>query len=531
MSSLITSFKPASKIPTQISHKTSSEIKGNVNLSKKSGLYTDVVPNNRNNVSFKRHSARIVSNGSKISKKEDRCTTATYSPFQKVAKRKPPSDRYISRPCLKSGLIKLNLNTREVEPDSYIGHTTSTQHSDTNLSCKSIPDTNVRYKASIAKACGYDITETRILQFQPPAPQSSRSIDYKYSLMGQYCSTRIDLPCVANKKRRISRYPFRILDAPGIIDDYYLNLLSWSRENQIAIALENSVYIWDATTSKTLGLIENPLTNSYISSLRWSQDGGLLSIANCDGDIQIWDVGVRKKLRTMKGHTTRVGSMSWNKHILSSGARDGSIWNHDVRIPEHKISELNHHHSEICGLEWREDGGQLASGGNDNVVNIWDNRNFDLPQISKNTHTAAVKALSWSPRQNNLLATGGGTGDSNIHFWNTATGSRINSINTGSQVTSIRWSTEYQEFASTHGYPDNKLMVWSYPSMLKIFETVAHDSRVLHSSLSPDGSVLSTLAAEENLKFWKLFENKNKRKVMRGRNDGVNGEIATTSLR
>ena len=49
-------------------------------------------------------------------------------------------------------------------------------------------------------------------------------------------------------------------------------------------------------------------------------------------------------------------------------------------------------------------------------------------------HQAAVKALAWCPFQSNLLATGGGTADRTIRFWNTCTGAQLNSIDTGSQV-------------------------------------------------------------------------------------------------
>jgi WD40 repeat protein len=34
-------------------------------------------------------------------------------------------------------------------------------------------------------------------------------------------------------------------------------------------------------------------------------------------------------------------------------------------------------------------------------------------------HTAAVKALAWSPHKNSLLATGGGSTDKTIKLWDT----------------------------------------------------------------------------------------------------------------
>lgn len=45
-----------------------------------------------------------------------------------------------------------------------------------------------------------------------------------------------------------------------------------------------------------------------------------------------------------------------------------------------------------------------------------------------------MKALAWSPHQHGLLASGGGTADQHIRFWNTSSGAELTSVNTGSQV-------------------------------------------------------------------------------------------------
>ena len=47
------------------------------------------------------------------------------------------------------------------------------------------------------------------------------------------------------------------------------------------------------------------------------------------------------------------------------------------------------------------------------------------------------QALDWCPFQRNLLATGGGTADRHIRFWNAATGTCLNSVDTKSQVRPI----------------------------------------------------------------------------------------------
>ncbi len=119
--------------------------------------------------------------------------------------------------------------------------------------------------------------------------------------------------------------------------------------------------------------------------------------------------------------------------------------------------------------------------------------------------------MSWCPWQLNLLATGGGKQDHMIHFWNTSTGAKLNSIDTGSQVTSIQWSIQYKEFISSHGFPNNQLSVWSYPSLNKIADLPGHDARILNTCLSPDGEMVASSSSDENLKFWKVFEKKKKK--------------------
>ncbi|KAH0555742.1 Glycosylated integral ER membrane protein [Trichoglossum hirsutum] len=359
------------------------------------------------------------------------------------------------------------------------------------------------YQSSLASACGVSLN-TRILAFKPAPPEQTKPID----LRSQY--NRPLKPASATSaqfRRRVLSAPERVLDAPGLVDDYYLNLLDWSSGNQVAIGLERSVYVWSAESGTVNCLLETS-PDTYVSSVKWSGDGAYVGVGLGTGEVQIWDVEEGTKLRSMHGHDSRVGVMGWSKHLLSTGSRSGLVFNHDVRIAQHKVAELVSHQSEVCGLEWRSDGAQLATGGNDNLVCIWDARSLTSPKYTKTNHRAAVKALSWCPWQLNLLATGGGSYDRHIHFWNSTTGARTNSIDTGSQVTSLRWSTHYREIVSSSGFPDNSLSIWSYPTLVRNVEIPAHETRVLHSCLSPDGQMLATAAADESLKFWKLFEKK-----------------------
>jgi cell division cycle 20-like protein 1, cofactor of APC complex len=102
------------------------------------------------------------------------------------------------------------------------------------------------------------------------------------------------------------------------------------------------------------------------------------------------------------------------------------------------VQELLGHKQEVCGLKWSFDERLLASGGNDNMLQVWAPQHSGSkdtePRWAFSDHLAAVKAVAWSPHQAGLLASGGGTADRHIRFWNTQTGAALHRMNAGSQV-------------------------------------------------------------------------------------------------
>lgn len=75
---------------------------------------------------------------------------------------------------------------------------------------------------------------------------------------------------------------------------------------------------------------------------------------------------------------------------------------------------------------------------------VWNSSSL-LPVQQYSDHLAAVKAIAWSPHQHGLLASGGGTADRCLRFWNTLTGQALQSTDTGSQVCNLAWSKHANE--------------------------------------------------------------------------------------
>ena len=372
--------------------------------------------------------------------------------------------------------------------------------------------------------------------------------------------------------RKISSEPERILDAPNLNDNYFYNPIDWGSKNILSVCLGPYDYLWNYNNLETNLLSKNINGIEYCTS-NFMENGICIALGLDNGDIELWDIEKKIKIRNLNGHEMRVGTLAWNGYNLFSGSKDTTILGHDVRIKNNVIMKLAKGHTkEICNIKWNQDFKYLASGGNDNLVCLWDirgkfnnnknsiwdvlnsqsddesedesenenilnnsdkdiimkdenntNVNLNLNRIHKtkskkldeniiepflilNKHKGPVRALQWSPYNNNILATGGGKKDNTIKFFNADTKSVISEYNTGSPVCQILWNKYEKEIISSQGNNKNQICLWSYPKMNKIAELNGHLNRALYLAMSPDGCTLVSGSADETLRFWNINE-------------------------
>ena len=83
--------------------------------------------------------------------------------------------------------------------------------------------------------------------------------------------------------RKIARSPFKVLDAPALQDDFYLNLVDWSSHNVLAVGLGTCVYLWSACTSRVTKLCDLGPGDS-VCSVAWTQRGTYLAVGTNQGE-------------------------------------------------------------------------------------------------------------------------------------------------------------------------------------------------------------------------------------------------------
>lgn len=70
--------------------------------------------------------------------------------------------------------------------------------------------------------------------------------------------------------RAVSKVPYKVLDAPELADDFYLNLVDWGSSNILGVGLGRCVYMWNSGTGKVTKLCDLG-TDDSVTSVSWIQ--------------------------------------------------------------------------------------------------------------------------------------------------------------------------------------------------------------------------------------------------------------------
>ncbi len=260
---------------------------------------------------------------------DEKAQTPAETPVQKEYKR-----RMLSSLCN----IPLDMLDEDAQPRGIL-----------NFGGGAMSDTNENNPSS----CGRSPWRTNRLRLEDPYSHDSMRVLQQFESIDDRFSSAIRSADVVNRK--IPSQPCRILDAPDLVDDYYLNLISWSADNILAVALAHCVYLWNAGSGEIQHLTTVDGDDDYVTSVSWCTIQGqskYLAIGTNSHKVQLWDTQASRLVRTLRGHSGRVASMAWNQHWLSSGGRDSMIIQNDVRSANHVVARYKAHEQEVCGLKW-----------------------------------------------------------------------------------------------------------------------------------------------------------------------------------
>lgn len=308
----------------------------------------------------------------------------------------------------------------------------------------------------------------------------------------------------------------KVLEAPGLLDDYYLHLLSWSKDDIICVCLSQNIYLYNNKNGNIIFLNEKDKEFMNISSCLFLDDPEKLIIGYPNGMMYLYDIVKHNKISDFQYHTERVGvldSLYNNPYIFFSGSKDRTICLCDIRNNNYKpIRIYNGNYQEICGLKVSKSSNLFASGSNDNRILIYSFEYKKAIHCFNNAHLSAVRALDWSSCKYNYLASGGGAQDRCIKFWNCSSMKFEFKVETDSQICNLAFGNKSNQLVTTHGYNDNKLNIWelqnNWDGIVLKDSFTAHQDRVLYMANSYNNRSIVTGSGDETIRIWNVFDYK-----------------------
>ena len=153
-----------------------------------------------------------------------------------------------------------------------------------------------------------DHMNSKILAFKSKAPAPPSGMENAAREM--YSSTHIGVLKGGKKQfRHIPQAPERSLDAQELVDDYYLNLIDWSSQNSIAVALGCTVYLWNAGTGAIDQLMQTDVENEeedYVTSVNWAPDGKHIAVGT-NNDLGRIESEESENVERPRGESWRFG--------------------------------------------------------------------------------------------------------------------------------------------------------------------------------------------------------------------------------
>jgi WD40 repeat protein len=126
--------------------------------------------------------------------------------------------------------------------------------------------------------------------------------------------------------------PFKVLDAPDLSDNFYYSVLSWSKQNIIALGLQNAIYGYSPDDNSVNSYIE---AFEDVTCVQHTIDGTGLAYALNNGSIEVMDLSNQKSIYLSSNHSERVGVLTFYEdfgpHVFVSGSKDKTIVFHDLR--------------------------------------------------------------------------------------------------------------------------------------------------------------------------------------------------------
>lgn len=161
-------------------------------------------------------------------------------------------------------------------------------------------------------------------------------------------------------------------------------------------------------TAITLSPIGQAMLGDYIHGVAFAPGGGRFAACSASGQVAVWEACSLSPVCELQGHQQSALTLAWHpkRQELASGGQDGvvRVWNTDTGN-ERAVFPVGANGSWVEHLAWSPDGRFLAASAG-KMLRIWAIHPTDFPQLAAEApaYKTTISALTWMPRGGGLVA-------------------------------------------------------------------------------------------------------------------------------
>ncbi len=249
-----------------------------------------------------------------------------------------------------------------------------------------------------------------------------------------------------------------------------------------------TVRFWDRLT----GTLKTPpvvLRPSMIHHAAINPTATLISSADRDGEIRLWDIDTCQPIRHLEGHADAalMSQFSPDGTTLASAGFDGTAMLWDVATGQ-RLAKLEGHSDVVPCVAFHQSGKMLATSSRDKTIRLW-----NLPQATPagaplTGHQELVRSIVFSPDGKWLASAGK---DCRIGIWDIDAHERSGDWLCGHDywVMELAWAGDMIASAGQ----DGQLLVWSFADRSTACAPIRdHQGPVFSVAFAPGGKLLAT---------------------------------------
>ncbi len=277
------------------------------------------------------------------------------------------------------------------------------------------------------------------------------------------------------------------------------------------------IHIYDANDGHELAALQGH--EDAVLSVQFSNDGTRLLSAGYDNSARIWDLAANQELQELARHNWWVWSADYSPdgERIVTASQDGKaiVWQRGEDGGYEYLTEFAQHRGPVYEARFSADGARIATAGYDRRVLLWNpdqvhpvdiGRRLDggadlpAPFVELGVHTGPVRCLAFAP-DGGMLASGGQ--DNVIRMWDLTTHKPAAELRGhASHVRDCAYSRDGQWLLSAGR--DQQIKLWrpDHSAEMIVFSDAANPDAVLAAHFSHDGKQIVTASRARTASLW-----------------------------